>query len=112
MKTFSLIALLAVIPLITQAGNQTAATSATLEQAPTVGGQVRRPGPVNLKKDLTLYEAVQAAGGPTEFGAMRRIKVIRDGETLVFDLTDDRQKLVPVKPRDIIEVPPKNFFGR
>ncbi|BCX48890.1 hypothetical protein HAHE_27980 [Haloferula helveola] len=78
----------------------------------TVGGQVRRPGPVNYTRGLKLYDAVQAAGGATEFGSMYRVKLIRNGKLVQYDLTETKSKTVEVKPNDTIEVPQKNLFGR
>jgi protein involved in polysaccharide export with SLBB domain len=77
-----------------------------------VGGYVRRPGPVPFKKEFTIYAAIQYAGGANEFGSMRRVKVVRDGKTLNFDLTKDEQKTALVMKNDTIEVPQKNLFGR
>lgn len=78
----------------------------------TVGGQVRKPGPVVVNKDTTLYSIVQAAGGPTEFGAERRVKIIRKGQVSIYNLKDDAQKMTKVLPSDTIDVPQKNLFGR
>lgn len=77
-----------------------------------VGGQVRRTGPVNWQKNLTIYQAVQSAGGATEFGSLKRVKLYRDGKTQSFDLTNPQFKQVPMKPNDTIEVPQKNWFGQ
>jgi hypothetical protein len=38
--------------------------------------------------------------------------VIRGGKTTVYDLTDDKQKAVELKPDDVVEVPQKNWIGR
>ncbi len=78
----------------------------------TVGGQVRRPGPVKYQRGLNLYNAVQAAGGATEFGSMYRVKLIRNGKLRQYDLTETQAKGVLVKPNDTIEVPQKNIIGR
>lgn len=78
----------------------------------TVGGQVRRPGPVVVNKDTTLYSLIQTAGGLTEFGAGRRVKVIRNGKTSVYNLNDDAQKMTKILPSDTVDVPQKNLLGR
>ena len=78
----------------------------------TIGGQVRRPGPVAMNNKLTIYQAIQAAGGASEFGAMRRVKVIRDGEEKIYDLTKTKNMELKVEPDDTIVVPQKNLFGR
>lgn len=78
----------------------------------TVGGFVRRPGPVKYMRGLSLYNAVQAAGGATEFGSMHRVKLIRNGRLREYDLTKTQAKGVLVEPSDTIEVPQKNLWGR
>lgn len=92
---------------------QSAAPAAPSQDLPyaTVGGQVRKPGPV-LVNNTTLYAIVQAAGGPTEFGAERRVKIIRKGQVSIYNLKDDAQKMTKVLPSDTIDVPQKNLFGR
>ena len=76
-----------------------------------VGGQVRRPGPVPYAKELTLWGAIQAAGGSTEFGSMGRVKVIRDGNQRSYDVTKSQFMQIPLQRNDTIEVPQKNFLG-
>lgn len=78
----------------------------------TVGGQVKRPGPVDYMRGMTLYQALQAGGGATEFGSMYRVRLIRAGKQREYDLTDTQNKNIPVQPNDTIEVPQKNFIGR
>ncbi|MGB6223739.1 polysaccharide biosynthesis/export family protein [Haloferula sp.] len=78
----------------------------------TVGGYVRRPGPVKYVRGLTLYDAVQAGGGATEFGSMHRVRLIRNGKLREYDLFKTQSKGVLVEPSDTIEVPQKNLFGR
>jgi protein involved in polysaccharide export with SLBB domain len=82
------------------------------QETVTVGGQVRRPGPVPFGKDLTLWQAVQAAGGATEFGSMYRVRLFRDGNQKSYDLTKAQFMRVPLQRNDTIEVPQKNAFGR
>lgn len=82
------------------------------EQKVHLGGQVRSPGPKPYTKGLTLYQAVQAAGGPTEFGSMRRVKLFREGRQNLYDLTKAQFMNVPVQPNDTIEVPQKDMLGR
>lgn len=76
-----------------------------------VGGQVRRPGPVPFAKELTLWGAIQAAGGSTEFGSMRRVKVIRDGNQRSYDVTKPQFQQIPLQRNDSIEVPQKTAWG-
>lgn len=83
-----------------------------VEYIVTVGGQVRRPGPVKYHRGLTLYQAVQAAGGASEFGAMNRVTLQRAGRLRTYDLKATESRTVAVEPNDTIEVPEKNIIGR
>lgn len=86
--------------------------SGVREQVIHVGGQVRRTGPVAFQKNLTIYQAVQAAGGATEFGSLRRVKLYRSGKTQTYDLTNPQFMRVPLQPDDTLEVPQKDWLGR
>jgi protein involved in polysaccharide export with SLBB domain len=81
------------------------------EQIVVVGGQVRRTGPVPWSSKLTLYQAIQAAGGATEFGSMKRVKLLRAGKQKQYDLTQLQFMQIPLEPNDTIEVPQKNPWG-
>jgi len=82
------------------------------EQVVVVGGQVRRTGPVPYNRMLTLYQAIQAAGGATEFGSMYRVKLYRAGKQKQYDLTVMKYMQIPLEPDDTIEVPEKNLWGK
>jgi protein involved in polysaccharide export with SLBB domain len=77
-----------------------------------LGGQVRAPGPKSYSQGLTLYQAVQAAGGANEFGSMKRVRIFRGGKAVEYDLSQPQFMTVPVQPNDTIEVPQKNMFGQ
>ena len=62
-------------------------------------------------KGLTLYQAIQAAGGATEFGSMKRVKLFRNGRQTLYNLTDSKAMGISVQPNDTIEVPQKNMLG-
>jgi protein involved in polysaccharide export with SLBB domain len=109
MKALILYSLIALAPV--QAEEKPAPKVPASVPVVTVGGQVRTPGPVAYRKGLKLYEAIQTAEGITEFGAERRVRVIRDGKTTAYDLYDEKQKLIPLQENDIIEVPQKNMCG-
>ncbi|MES2923432.1 MAG: polysaccharide biosynthesis/export family protein [Verrucomicrobiota bacterium] len=81
------------------------------EETVTVGGQVRSPGPVPFAKELTLWGAIQARGGATEFGSMRRVKLIRNGSERTYDASKAQIKQMSLQRNDIIEVPQKNILG-
>ena len=82
------------------------------QQVITVGGKVRVPGPKPYSRNMTLYAAVMAAGGPTEFGALNRVSLYRNNKRYVYDLSKGSHKLLKVFPRDTIVIPQKNWFGR
>ncbi|MBU6170474.1 MAG: polysaccharide biosynthesis/export family protein [Verrucomicrobia bacterium] len=82
------------------------------EKVVTIGGQVRKTGPVPFNRGLTLYQAIQNAGGPTEFGSMHRVKLYRAGKQTEYDLTKAEAMNILLESDDTIEVPQKNAFGR
>jgi polysaccharide export outer membrane protein len=82
------------------------------EKVVTIGGQVRKTGPVPYNRGLTLYQAIQNAGGPTEFGSMYRVKLYRAGTQTEYDLTKGEAMNVLLEADDTIEIPQKNAFGR
>jgi polysaccharide export outer membrane protein len=81
------------------------------EQVVYLGGQVRSPGPKPFVKGLTLYQAIQAAGGPTEFGSLKRVKLFRGGSQKLYDISQAQFMRIPLEPNDTIEVPQKNIIG-
>lgn len=76
-----------------------------------VGGQVNKTGGVEFTQGLTLYQAVQSAGGPTAFGALNRVEVLRGGENRVYNLKDIKTQQIAAQPGDTIKVPEKNWLG-
>ncbi len=78
----------------------------------TVGGQVQSAGARPWMNGMTLYGAIQAAGGGTPFGALTRVKLFRSGKVFNYNLKEDKAKGIQVKPGDIIEVPQKNWAGK
>ncbi|MCA1962385.1 MAG: polysaccharide biosynthesis/export family protein [Prosthecobacter sp.] len=70
---------------------------------------VNKPGAVPYKQGMTLSQAIMTAGGPTPFGNMRKVKLIRAGRApTVHNLsssTGDPSVDVPVQPDDQIIVP-------
>jgi len=77
-----------------------------------IGGQVRRTGPVEFVPGLTIYQAIQGAGGPSEFGAMNRVELLRGGKVRVLDLEQTQFKGFTLLQDDTITVPEKNVWGR
>lgn len=82
------------------------------EQQVHLGGHVRAPGPRPFRDGLTVFQAVQAGGGATEFGAMNRVVLFREGKQEVIDLEKAAGKAVVTEADDTIEVPEKNWRGR
>lgn len=81
------------------------------EEMVTVGGQVRRTGPVKYTSDLTLYQAIQAAGGANEFGSLKRVTLMRNGVVKRYDVTQSQFMNIPLQPNDTIDVPQKTILG-
>jgi polysaccharide export outer membrane protein len=77
-----------------------------------IGGQVRRTGPVEFVQGLTIYQAIQSAGGPTEFGAINRVELLRGGKVRVLNLKVTQFMNFPLQLNDTITVPEKNILGQ
>jgi polysaccharide export outer membrane protein len=80
------------------------------ERRVVVGGYVRRPGPVPMVNGMTIWQAIQAAGGENEFGSIKRVILRRAGKQSELDLRQARNKEMRVVENDSIEVPQKNPF--
>lgn len=72
-----------------------------------IGGQIGAPGQVKHLRGLTLWQAIQGAGGPTPFGTLKRVKLIRSGKQREYDLTVLENMQITLEPNDSIEVPQK-----
>lgn len=72
-----------------------------------LGGQVVRSGPVKFQRGLTLWQAIQAAGGPTPFGTLKRVRVVRGGQQRQYDVTQIQYQQIQLEPNDNITVPQK-----
>lgn len=76
-----------------------------------VAGEVEKPGAMMVSGLTTAFSALYQAGGPTEKGSMRNIRVIEsNGNTKNIDLykyflSGDRKQDVPIKNGDTIFVP-------
>lgn len=79
-------------------------------------GEVERPGTYTLSSLATVFNALYAAGGPTDNGTFRSIKILRDGkqfkEVDVYDFLVDGnlENNIVLKDQDIIKVDP--FINR
>lgn len=78
----------------------------------TVGGAVRGAGQKQFTDGMTLFGAIQSAGGETEFGAVTRIRLYRNGEMKLLNLKNNTDKNFRIRPDDMLEVPQKNWIGQ
>jgi polysaccharide biosynthesis/export protein VpsN len=79
-------------------------------------GEVARPGAYSVKDGLTALNACILAGGFSEYAALNRVKVVRQGkdrtDVYKIDLGKVRKGQKPdlvLKPGDRIEVPHRRF---
>lgn len=69
------------------------------------GGQVKKPGPVPMVKNLTIHQAIQNAGGISNTGELKRVRLIRNGEIKSYEL--NQLANIPLQKGDAIEVTDK-----
>lgn len=81
------------------------------QQLVIIGGFVRRPGPAPFFDNITLWQAIQAGGGATEFGSMNRVELTRNGKMTIYDCTKPEFQQIKLRPGDAIRVPQKNWLG-
>ena len=72
-----------------------------------VSGEVKMPKAVAITPGMTVADTITAAGGPTDFGNMRKVKFMRGGVSRVLDLkkADGPDAQIPVQPGDKVHVP-------
>lgn len=73
-----------------------------------VTGEMVRPGPYPLTRNLTLTMALARAGRYTEYADQSRVMLIRDNRRVVINLDEIRKgkrKDIIIIPGDVIEVP-------
>lgn len=75
-----------------------------------VGGKVKRPGPIPFRERMTLLQAIQAAGDLDLFGSKKRIFLTRGGKAMVLDLRKKEHQNYLVRPDDTIVVDQKSAF--
>ena len=78
----------------------------------TVTGEVNRAGPVPFRPGMTLLEAIGAAGNKTDFGSLKKIKLLRGGRATQHDLSkisSNPKADVTLKSNDKIIVPKGGF---
>lgn len=77
-----------------------------------VGGFVRSPGPIRIMRSRNLRDAIEAAGGANEFGAMNRVRLTREGRIRIYDLSKADFIRCELQADDTVEVPQKMVYGR
>lgn len=78
----------------------------------TVIGEAKKPGSYNISSLSTLFNALYAAGGPTNKGSFRQIELIRNNKIITkldaydFLLKGDQTNNVRLSDQDVIRIPP------
>lgn len=75
----------------------------------TRGGQ---GGGMPYRDDLTVYRAIQASGGFSEFAKKREVVLTRNGKQMIVDCVEIEKHPeldIPLLPGDILMVPKSNF---
>ncbi len=80
-------------------------------QRVSVGGFVKRPGPIPYMRGMTLFQAVSAAGGENTFGSIGRVELHRNGKKYTYNLKTAEHMRVKIYPGDSINIPQKTAFG-
>jgi polysaccharide export outer membrane protein len=72
-----------------------------------VSGEVKTPRAVPITPGMTVHDAITAAGGPTDFANMRKVKHTRSGATRLLDLkkADGPDAQIPAQPGDKVHLP-------
>ena len=69
-----------------------------------VGGEVRGPNLYSVPPQTTITQAIALAGGVTESANLRKVRIFRDGQEIVVDLTraDEKTGLLQIRSGDQI----------
>ena len=76
----------------------------------TITGEVSKPGTYTVSSLATVFNALYAAGGPSENGSFRNIRVIRDNKVVkILDLYDfllraDQKDNIRLQDQDVIRI--------
>ncbi len=76
-----------------------------------MNGQLERPGTYTLPSLATVFNALVAAGGPSETGSLRQIEVIRNNRVIkVLDVYDflvkgSQKDNITLRDQDVVRVP-------
>jgi polysaccharide export outer membrane protein len=72
-----------------------------------VSGQVRNPGAYPVGQEMTVRQVLSLAGGPSEFGAVNRVRILRKEDGKEKEIKAELNDLV--KPGDTVVVPERFF---
>ena len=102
-----------VYPAIAQGRTQVTVTLGNIRSIKvTVLGEAIKPGSFTLPSLATAFNALYAAGGPSENGSLRQIEIIRNNKIIrkldVYDflLRGDQANNIRLQDQDIIRIPP------
>ena len=73
-----------------------------------VTGEMVRPGPYPLTRNMTLLQALSRAGRYTDYADKHRVILRRNGQGITIDIDairDGKQKDIIIIPGDVIDVP-------
>jgi protein involved in polysaccharide export with SLBB domain len=65
----------------------------------TLSGEVTRPNLYSLRPETTIAQAVAIAGGPTARARSDRVRLLREGQTLLVDLSRPESALAQARVR-------------
>lgn len=66
------------------------------------GKRATKPGQVDFVREMTLADAV-ALGAPNQF-FRGTVHLIRRGRTFKYDVNQEKSKVIPLKPKDLVEL--------
>jgi protein involved in polysaccharide export with SLBB domain len=76
-----------------------------------IGGQVRKAGGTPYRKDMTVIQALDAAGGRNDFGS-RNVMLIRGDQQYCIDFHNLKHKNIVLLPNDSLQVEMKGVIDR
>src|SRR5690606_35632719 len=80
----------------------------------TVSGNVRKSGAVLLRPGMRITDAIAEAGGPDDFGTMKRVKLQRGNRATIHDVSNisNLKENILLQAGDSVHVPKGNWLGR
>ncbi len=76
-----------------------------------VAGHVKKAGEAQFRKDMTVIQAIDAAGGRNEFGG-RNLILLRAGKLYILDFNNLAHKNIRLTPGDSLQVEQKGIIDR